>query len=166
MAWRRPGDKPLSEQMMVSLPTHIFVTRPQWVKWISTEKPRKWVNDTDVINSMDHTRNIAWGMISISYLSSTGCHTWCTCLWMNTNISCYAIQLIRPLSFQVPLLVVFVCLLMMLLIIGVSLYTDPVLMGGGLVLFLLGIPLYFLKECLGGKCIWNGAGKDDVKDLP
>ena len=31
MAWRRPGDKPLSEPMMVSLPTHIYVTRPQWV---------------------------------------------------------------------------------------------------------------------------------------
>ena len=31
MAWRRPGDKPLSEPMMVSLPTHICITRPQWV---------------------------------------------------------------------------------------------------------------------------------------
>ena len=36
MAWRRPGDKPLSEQMMVSLLTHICVVRPQWVKTIST----------------------------------------------------------------------------------------------------------------------------------
>ena len=31
MAWRRPGDKPLSEPMMVSLTTHICVNRPQWV---------------------------------------------------------------------------------------------------------------------------------------
>ena len=31
MAWRRPGDKPLSEPMMVRLPTHICVTQPQWV---------------------------------------------------------------------------------------------------------------------------------------
>ena len=31
MAWRRPGDKPLSKPMMVSLLTHICVTRPQWV---------------------------------------------------------------------------------------------------------------------------------------
>ena len=30
MAWHRPGDKPLSKPMMVSLPTHI-VTRPQRV---------------------------------------------------------------------------------------------------------------------------------------
>ena len=28
MAWRRSGDKPLSEPMMISLPTHICVTRP------------------------------------------------------------------------------------------------------------------------------------------
>ena len=32
MAWRRPGDKPLSAPMLVSFPTHICVTRPQWVK--------------------------------------------------------------------------------------------------------------------------------------
>ena len=31
MAWRRSGDKPLCEPMMVSLLTHICVTRPQWV---------------------------------------------------------------------------------------------------------------------------------------
>ena len=29
MAWRRPGDKSLSEPMMVGLRTHICVTRPQ-----------------------------------------------------------------------------------------------------------------------------------------
>ena len=34
MAWRRSGDKPLSETMMVILPTHICVTRPRWVKII------------------------------------------------------------------------------------------------------------------------------------
>ena len=53
MAWRRPDDKPLSEPMMVSLLTHICVTRPQWVKdimvfWYLTmnysrlEKPLQW----------------------------------------------------------------------------------------------------------------------------
>ena len=31
MAGRRPGGKPLSKAMMVRLPTHICVTRPQWV---------------------------------------------------------------------------------------------------------------------------------------
>ena len=32
MAWRRWGDKLLSEPLMVSLLTHICVTRPQWIK--------------------------------------------------------------------------------------------------------------------------------------
>ena len=31
MAWRHPGNKPLSEPMMVCSTTHICVTRPQWV---------------------------------------------------------------------------------------------------------------------------------------
>ena len=38
MAWRRPGDKPLSEPMMVRLPTHICVTRPQWVNKLSVSQ--------------------------------------------------------------------------------------------------------------------------------
>ena len=31
MVWRRPGDKPLSEPMMVRSPTQLCVTLPQWV---------------------------------------------------------------------------------------------------------------------------------------
>ena len=31
MAWCRPGNKPLSEPIVVSSLTHIYVTRPQWV---------------------------------------------------------------------------------------------------------------------------------------
>ena len=31
MVWRRSGDKPLSETMVISWLTHICVTRPQWV---------------------------------------------------------------------------------------------------------------------------------------
>ena len=38
MAWRRPGDKPLSEPMLVRSPTHTCVTRPQWV---NTLRPRQ-----------------------------------------------------------------------------------------------------------------------------
>ena len=32
LAWRRLGDKPLSEPIMIILLTHIYVTGPQWVK--------------------------------------------------------------------------------------------------------------------------------------
>ena len=43
MAWRRPGDKPLSEPMMVNLPTHICVTRPQWINTTMSVIPdRSW----------------------------------------------------------------------------------------------------------------------------
>ena len=35
MAWNQPGDKPLSEPMRVRLLTHIYVTRPQWVKGLT-----------------------------------------------------------------------------------------------------------------------------------
>ena len=34
MAWHQPGDKPLSEPMMVSLLMHLYVTWPQWFKKI------------------------------------------------------------------------------------------------------------------------------------
>ena len=37
MVWRRSGDKPLSEPMMVSLLTHICVTRPQRLDWIKRQ---------------------------------------------------------------------------------------------------------------------------------
>ena len=46
MAWRRPGDKPLSEPMMVNLLTHICVTRPQWVIWIRYEMSNKVWDET------------------------------------------------------------------------------------------------------------------------
>ena len=39
MAWRRPGDKPLSETMMVSLLTHICLTRRQWLKGLIRSRP-------------------------------------------------------------------------------------------------------------------------------
>ena len=40
MAWRRPGDKPLSDPMMIILLAHISVTQPHWVKatWIAHER--------------------------------------------------------------------------------------------------------------------------------
>ena len=39
MTWRRPGDRPLSELMMIISLTHISVTRPEWVN-IWTGQPR------------------------------------------------------------------------------------------------------------------------------
>ena len=56
MAWRRPGDKPLSETIMVYLPTHICVTRPRWVNWQNNKPnfkeeifgfPQLWHNENE-----------------------------------------------------------------------------------------------------------------------
>ena len=38
MVWRHPGDKPLSEPVLVCLLTHICVYRPQWVKCFGGDK--------------------------------------------------------------------------------------------------------------------------------
>ena len=46
MTWRRPSEKPLSEPMMINLPTHICVTRPQWVN----ENNSMWRNNTFLTN--------------------------------------------------------------------------------------------------------------------
>ena len=45
MAWRRPGDKPLSEPMMVSSLTHICVTQPQWVNTLWPEQNGRYFVD-------------------------------------------------------------------------------------------------------------------------
>ena len=42
MPWRPTGDKPLSEPMRVRLPTHICVTRPQWVNESISGVPERW----------------------------------------------------------------------------------------------------------------------------
>ena len=51
MAWRRPGDKPLSELMMVSLLTHIYICiyiymRVTWHQWVNLQhlKPQSYHN--------------------------------------------------------------------------------------------------------------------------
>ena len=43
MAWRLPCGEPFSEPLMVSLLTHICVTRPQWVKFGSRHRVAYWL---------------------------------------------------------------------------------------------------------------------------
>ena len=74
MAWRRPGDKPLSEPMMVSLTTHICVTRPQWVneKVFRVSVPTRQivyhqhgVMPLTYVNKMLHVRLKSWALIMV-----------------------------------------------------------------------------------------------------
>ena len=57
MAWRRAGDKPLSEPMMSSLLTHICVTRPQWVILYWTMIYQEYSNLALTSPFMDHSVN-------------------------------------------------------------------------------------------------------------
>ena len=69
MAWRRPGGKPLSEPMMVRLPTHMCVTLPQSVKSLS--KNTVAANTVGVIN-----QDINLFHLSICYIKV--CHWYVT----------------------------------------------------------------------------------------
>ena len=53
MAWRRPGDKPLSEPMMVRSLTHICVIRPQWVNSLWPRDTRN-ISHSTVISLCPH----------------------------------------------------------------------------------------------------------------
>ena len=59
MAWRRSGDKPLSEPMMVSLLTHICVTRPLWVQFIQITHSRHLAvsHDTLIMSAWERQPN-------------------------------------------------------------------------------------------------------------
>ena len=47
MAWRRLGDKPLSEPMMIISLTHIYVTLPLWVDNASDVWQAEMLPDVD-----------------------------------------------------------------------------------------------------------------------
>ena len=56
MAWRRPGDKPLYEPMMVSLLTHICVTRLQWVKTCTSSQTPTDIHLTHLVSRPECSR--------------------------------------------------------------------------------------------------------------
>ena len=55
MAWRRPGNKPLSEPMMLRLLTHTWISRP------------KWVNSWHTVHPKNHVNCLHWSILSISF---------------------------------------------------------------------------------------------------
>ena len=58
MAWRRPGDKPLSEPRMESLLTHICVTRPQWVKSLWSTDDIWWLRYGSTLVKSNRTNSL------------------------------------------------------------------------------------------------------------
>ena len=59
MAWRRPGDKPLSEPMMIISLTHICVARPQWVKGVKTYTFESTMRSHEYHDVLNH-RQMDW----------------------------------------------------------------------------------------------------------
>ena len=76
MAWRRPGDKPLSEAMLVSLLTHKCVTRPQWVNNIpALVQKTAWrrPGDSHYLNQRLSYYCRIYASLGLKYHSSPGC---------------------------------------------------------------------------------------------
>ena len=71
MAWHRSGNKPLSEPTMISLPTHICVTRPQWVK-----EPWYWLWYHGINSSPPGTTCMHWWTGS-ALIQVMACHLCC-----------------------------------------------------------------------------------------
>ena len=90
MAWRRLGDKSLSEPMMLRLMTHICVTRPQWVKGSLSGMMLKITQDIRGIYSeifddiVFHVDLLYYGIIFDQYtpnVSYTFMLYWCNISW-------------------------------------------------------------------------------------
>ena len=77
MAWRRQGDKPLSKTVMVSLLTHLCVTRPQWFQ--------QWV--TDHLISISQVIEYIFEVICMPsleqrcFIKFQAIHVWPNSLW-------------------------------------------------------------------------------------
>ena len=65
MAWRRPGDKPLSEPTMVKLPTHICVIRPPAFKVTHTSRYCRRVQDME---KQRHPYNTLYTWYYVTYV--------------------------------------------------------------------------------------------------
>ena len=79
MAWHRPGDKPLSDPLMVRLSTHICVTRPQWVKLYTRKivlEKKNFIDWLTIFINSDLTMNSTmYDKIYIQYLSKSRMHS-------------------------------------------------------------------------------------------
>ena len=86
MAWRRPGDKPLSEPIVVRLLTHICVAQPQWVKGIPGWQRRQWLlwmgknsysmevhiwkdQNTPLTNKQNHPNKTLYGFVILKLIN-------------------------------------------------------------------------------------------------
>ena len=77
MAWHLPGDKPLSEPVMVNSLMHICVTRPKWV-----ERPEIFTCSSLVLAMASHQfGELRWYHMSFMALKITGKSRVCWTIW-------------------------------------------------------------------------------------
>ena len=90
MAWRRSGDKPLSEPMMVSLLTHICVTRPQWVKYQASG--RHFVDSTSKCGFLILLLLLPLLLLTLSLLLLLSSLAYCIIFISAMSLQCYCYQ--------------------------------------------------------------------------
>ena len=83
------GDKPLSEPMLVRLPTHICVTRPQWfeeqigrIKWINTILTGCLLGALELAQLMTNYQQLSWCILSFGN---------CTCVESFPRVKTYSL---------------------------------------------------------------------------
>ena len=86
MAWCRPGDKPSSEPMMVSLLTHICVTRPPWVKIMYCIM---LIYQCEVLLGLVITKSNKWWysitVLTLTKMLDISHSMWCLCEYCGDN---------------------------------------------------------------------------------
>ena len=70
MAWSRPGDKPLSEPVIVRSLTHICVAQPQWVNKFKIYIISDWIQNTFDLKSCYHPKGYVFGWFPSIYTPS------------------------------------------------------------------------------------------------
>ena len=101
MAWRRPGDKPLSEPMMVSLLTYICVKPYQWWLWFSDQSGKHIVLSAFIIESTiyryrrDFWNGIFWSVciIRAAPIRTAKFHLFC---YLNTQSAARFLEISSP----------------------------------------------------------------------
>ena len=111
MAWRRPGDKPLSKPMMVRLLMHTCVTRLQWVKawcvYVHVMKlifPHcKWHNPNKLLIWKKHLyllwiQHLMFKFISVMYIIEK--YGQLDCITMKINCLCHILSYLMKQNFN------------------------------------------------------------------
>ena len=84
MAWRRPGDKPLFEPMMVNSPTHICIIRPQWVK---TSVPFTFNDDHNRLHIYVNIPDFEGQVVTQTSFQTEECQLSHLLTWINFNLT-------------------------------------------------------------------------------